>query len=249
MAPFRIGPRTSASLIAGRAIDPLTLTAGTVRAIGELVERESGILGHEVVAHVAGDTTDYDGTPAGDDAPTYNRLVIGLRTLVVDADQGPAGPITRAELAEVLDQATSLFTPLFWRRVMECLPATPALPFSAQELRASAAGTGHPKMYDGVALDRADLLACEDAVHLCASGPLAYAMLAEGERTELIRDENDEVPSDLVWGTDSHQGFHSHAVRGRLLAQVADIQGIGSVRIDLEALTDDARLWVIARYD
>jgi hypothetical protein len=224
------------------------LQAGSIRAITELVERESGVLGQEVVAHVAGDTSDYDGTPAADDAPTYNRLVIGLRTLVVDADQGPAGPIAVAELTEVLAQATALFTPLFWRRVMECLPASPALPFSANELRASAASTGHPNMYDGVALDRADLLACENAVHLCASGPLAYAMLAEGAHTELVRDADDEVPSDLVWGTDSHQGFHSHAVRGQLLA-FADIQGIGSVRIDLEAIPADARLWVIARYD
>src|SRR5262245_23923085 len=112
--------RTIAALIAGRVIDSMTLRHGTMRQIAALIERDAKVLGPDLIALVAGDTTDYDGKPKLDDEPIYNRLVVGLRIHGVDADEGPSGPISKADLIRAHERASELLTPLFWRRIAEC---------------------------------------------------------------------------------------------------------------------------------
>jgi hypothetical protein len=238
--------RTRALLVAGKMIGEYETSWGALRAIRAACEHEASATELPIVAVAAGDTTLYEGDDHGDQTALYARIAVGLIAAEVDANDGPHGPLSRADLAATLERARAL-TPLFWHRIGACLPP-PSLPFSPAQRRTST------QIYDGVALDRDEVGRIEPAIHLLPSGPLSYAMLAEGERAPLPKrddedDDGDEPDlTDWVYGYDCGQERHAIGVRGREIA-VADMLGIASRMIVLDSLSADAALWLIARYD
>jgi hypothetical protein len=249
---------TSALLIAGRVLDSYAPTVGHVAALRELV---AGV--PDVAVIVAGDET-YDGAPSQPEESLYSRVVIGVVIAEVTADDELHGPLAldqlRAGLAAIATRGEQL-----WRAVADQIGAGSMAQFDAAQRRA-ALPESLRAAHVGVGFDGPDLATQPDLVHLVAAGPLSRAVLAFGiagtipdEDSEDSEDgedsEDEDSESRWVRGQRSNQDPTSRGVLGEALAS-ADILGIGTFALDLEALASrlaaastDQGLFLIARYD